>query len=60
MIPVCCICGASSPSWHNKEWEDNGGLQDFCPYHAKILQQKHHDLIECSNILMNKRIQVDI
>jgi hypothetical protein len=31
MIPVCCCCGTASKQWHDKEWEDNGGLQDFCP-----------------------------
>jgi hypothetical protein len=46
MIPVCCVCGESSPSWHNKEWEDAGGLQDFCPKHATIVQIENGPLEE--------------
>lgn len=35
MIPSCCICGRSPERWHCAEWEAQGGLQDFCPTHAK-------------------------
>ncbi len=38
MIPCCCICGESSEKWHDEEWEDAGGLQDFCPKHSKMLE----------------------
>lgn len=42
MIPCCCICGESSKKWHDEEWENNGGLQDFCPTHAKDLVLKEY------------------
>lgn len=35
MIPVCCVCGKAAPRWHDPEWEADGGLQDFCPEHAR-------------------------
>lgn len=41
MIPVCCICGKASKFWHDKEWEDEGGLQDFCPTHAKEIESRY-------------------
>ena len=34
MIPCCCICGKASKFWHDPIWEQQGGLQDFCPNHA--------------------------
>ena len=46
MIPVCCICGKSAPGWHNKEWEDVGGLQDFCPEHTMDIEKKYGSLTE--------------
>ena len=45
MIPACCICGNSSPVWHDKEWEDKGGLQDFCPEHSKLLREKYGEFV---------------
>lgn len=45
MIPVCCICGKSSSKWHDKKWEDKGGLQDFCPDHANEIQIKYGSLV---------------
>jgi len=50
MIPVCCVCGTASTTWHNSKWEDDGGLQDFRPKHANILRQKYGDFIECTNL----------
>jgi len=47
MIPVCCVCGKSSPVWHDSKWENDGGPQDFCPEHANTLVQKYGDFIEC-------------
>lgn len=41
MIPVCCVCGIKSPHWHSKEWEDAGGLQDFCPEHVFLISKEH-------------------
>lgn len=41
MIPVCCICGACAKEWHNSEWKNKGGLQDFCPTHAKKIAKRH-------------------
>ena len=41
MIPVCSICGDSSPRWHAPDWEDAGGEQDLCPYHATELREKY-------------------
>ena len=40
LIPCCCVCGKSPMKWHDEEWENNGGLQDFCPKHAdrKMIQ----------------------
>lgn len=46
MIPVCCICGKSSKKWHDPEWENAGGLQDFCPEHATLIQQTYGELKE--------------
>lgn len=40
-IPCCCACGASPGVWHSPEWEDAGGLQDWCPDHAP------NETIEC-------------
>lgn len=42
MIPVCCICGIKATKWHDEKWEKDGGLQDFCPKHAKL----HPELTE--------------
>jgi hypothetical protein len=46
MIPVCCVCGVSSERWNDPEWNDRGGLQEFCPAHAKIgrFTQYHQQL----------------
>jgi hypothetical protein len=46
MIPVCCVCGKSSPKWHDSKWEDDGGLQDFCPEHANLIRKQCGDFIE--------------
>ena len=46
MIPTCCICGKSSRKWHDAEWENSGGLQDFCPEHAIAIQKKYGDFTE--------------
>lgn len=46
MIPVCVICGESPGKWHDSTWEDAGGLQDFCPKHAKLISQKYGDFVE--------------
>ena len=48
MIPCCCVCGTASRKWHDEEWEDAGGLQDFCPECANSLRQKHGEFIECT------------
>jgi hypothetical protein len=46
MIPVCCVCGKSPETWHDHEWEDDGGLQDFCPEHASLIQQEYGEFEE--------------
>lgn len=46
MIPVCVVCGKAAKEWHSKEWEDTGGLQDFCPEHANEIQEKYGELKE--------------
>lgn len=35
MVPVCVLCGKASKHWHEREWEDTGGLQDICPECSK-------------------------
>ncbi len=35
MIPCCCVCGVAAKKWNDEEWRKRGGLQDFCPKHAK-------------------------
>lgn len=37
MIPVCCVCGVAAKFWDDPAWRD-GGLQDFCPYHANLIR----------------------
>ena len=46
MIPVCCVCGIKAPKWHDPTWEDEGGLQDFCPFHAKQINNIYGCLTE--------------
>ena len=39
MIPCCCVCGKSPEKWHDSQWETDGGLQDFCPFHVKNIKK---------------------
>ena len=41
MIPCCCVCGLSPYAWHDPVWEEDGGLQDFCPEHALPEMQEY-------------------
>lgn len=51
MIPVCCICSKQSHKWHDKKWEDDGGMQDFCPQHANELIKEYGRITEYNNSL---------
>ena len=43
MIPCCVVCGASPQRWHDTNWEETGGLQDFCPQHAVLAEKTYND-----------------
>jgi len=46
MIPTCCMCGVCANKWHDPEWEDSGGLQDFCPGCANAIRRVYGEFQE--------------
>lgn len=45
MIPCCCICGKAPKTWNNTKWNNQGGLQDFCPNHVKLINKELKEYI---------------